>query len=273
MAEVWSEGALGVEERTEAGSVVLVIYLSAEDEARLREVLTGFASEEVACIGVEAVVDEDWSETWKAGLEAIVISERLVVRPSFVDHEALPGQRELIVDPGCAFGTGGHASTRLLLEWIDSLAWDRPDRLVGRRVLDVGTGTGALAMAAVAVGAAHAVGFDLDGLAVLEARGWTKLNDLSDRVDLFTGGFEALDAVPFDLVFANLLRSEMLPIAERIAQAVAPGGGLLLSGLLEADGPPVVEAFARFGLEPAGTRARLDASGDRWIAPLLNRPR
>lgn len=273
MAEVWSEGALGVEERAEAGSILLVIYLSAADETRLRDALRRFSGENVVCVEVEPVVDEDWSESWKAGLEAIVISERLVVRPSFVVHRASPGQRELIVDPGRAFGTGGHASTRLLLEWIDALARDRPGRLVGRRVLDVGTGTGALAMAAVAMGAAHAVGFDLDPQAVREARHWTELNGLSERVALFTGGIEAIDAEPSDLVLANLLRSEMLPIAERIAQAVSPGGGLLLSGLLEADVPPVVEAFSRFDLVPAGARARLDASGDRWVAPLLDRPR
>lgn len=273
MAEAWSEGALGIEERDDAGSVVLVIYLSAEDESRQRAMLKAFESEDVVFEALERVDEFDWSERWKLGLEAIVISDRLVVRPSFVAHDVLPGQRELIVDPGCAFGTGGHASTRLLLEWIDALASGRSDRLRGTRVLDVGTGTGALAMAAVALGAERAVGFDLDALAISEAAAWTQRNGLSDRVSLFTGGIDCIRAAPFDWVFANLLRSEMLPIADRIAASVAVGGGLLLSGLLESDGPPVIEAFGRFGLEPASERSRLDASGDRWIAPLLMRPR
>lgn len=273
MAEAWSEGALGIEERDDAGSVVLVIYLSAEDESRQRAMLKAFESEDVVFEALERVDEFDWSERWKLGLEAIVISDRLVVRPSFVAHDVLPGQCELIVDPGCAFGTGGHASTRLLLEWIDALASGRSDRLRGTRVLDVGTGTGALAMAAVALGAERAVGFDLDALAISEAAVWTQRNGLSDRVSLFTGGIDCIRAAPFDWVFANLLRSEMLPIADRIAASVAVGGGLLLSGLLESDGPPVIEAFGRFGLEPASERSRLDASGDRWIAPLLMRPR
>jgi ribosomal protein L11 methyltransferase len=126
-------------------------------------------------------------------------------------------------------------------------------------------------MAAVALGAAHAVGFDLDPIAIREARAWTTQNRLADRVSLFTGGIDALRAPPFDWVFANLLRSEMLPIAPRIAASVGPEGGLLLSGLLEADGPPIYEAFARLGLERRAERSRLDPSGDRWIAPWLTR--
>ncbi len=273
MAEAWAEGALGIEEREDGESVALVIYIAAADEVRQRDTVAGFASEGVWIESLEGLDDVDWSERWKVGLEAIVISDRLVVRPSFVAHAVQPGQRELVVDPGCAFGTGGHASTRLLLEWIDELAAGPVDRLTGRRVLDVGTGTGALAMAAVALGAARAVGFDLDSQAVREASVWTQKNGLSDRVSLFTGGIDALAAPPFDWVLANLLRSEVLPIADRLAAAVTAGGGLLLSGLLESDGPPVIDAFSRLGLEPAGERSRRDPTGDRWIAPLMIRPR
>jgi ribosomal protein L11 methyltransferase len=270
MAEAWAAGALGVEEREDDRGVVMIVYLAAALARSDAPWLAGFAPAEVRCESVEALPDEDWSEAWKQGLEAIVISPRLVVRPSFVAHRASPGQCELIVDPGRAFGTGGHASTRLALEWVDALA-GRGAGLRGARVLDVGTGSGVLALAALALGAERAVGFDLDDVAVREAASMASRNGLVERLDLFTGGIDALAHVRFDWVLANLLRSEMLPIAEAIAARVAPGGGLVLSGLLEADGPPVVEAFERLGLTSRGERSMRDAGGDRWIAPRLVR--
>jgi ribosomal protein L11 methyltransferase len=273
MAEAWTAGALGIEERAEDRGVVMIVYLAAGDGPEPPPWLSAFADEGVRCEAIEVVPDEDWSEAWKAGLDAIVVSERLVVRPSFVDHRPSPGQHTVLIDPGRAFGTGGHASTRLALEWVDALAAEAPSRLAGARVLDVGTGSGVLAFAAVVLGAASAVGLDLDADAVREARTWAARNALADRIALYTGGIEALRPVGFDLVLANLLRTEMLPIAGEIAAAVAAGGALVLSGLLAADGPPVLEAFGRHGLVPAAERSREDANGDRWIAPLLVRPR
>lgn len=270
IAEAWATGALGVEEREDARGVVMIVYLAAALARADAPWLAGFAPAEVRCESVEALPDEDWSEAWKQGLEAIVISTRLVVRPSFVAHRASPGQRELIVDPGRAFGTGGHASTRLALEWVDALA-ESGAGLRGARVLDVGTGSGVLALAALALGAERALGFDLDGVAVREAASVASRNALAGHLDLFTGGIEALSEARFDLVLANLLRSEMLPIAEAIAACVAPGGGLVLSGLLEADRAAVVEAFGRLGLALRGERSVRDANRDRWIALRLVR--
>jgi len=276
MAEAWASGALGIEERADAGGGELVIYLPAEVWGPPDAVpvwLAALAGEGVRCTAVETVEEADWSERWKAGLGPIEISERIVVRPSFAEHALRAGQREIVLDPGRAFGTGGHASTRLALEWIDALA-----RLAGEagragRVLDVGTGSGVLAMAALALGAERAVGFDLDADAVREAAHWARENGLAGRIDLFAGGIEALQRTRFDCVVANLLRSEVLPIADPIAGAVAPGGLLVLSGLLEADGPLVIAAFAERGLHVAAERDALDPNGDRWIAPLLVRRR
>jgi len=272
MAEAWSAGTLGIEEREDERGVVMIVYLGAADAAAADGWLAGFAAAGVRRESVEPIVEEDWSETWKRGLEAIEISDRLVVRPSFVAHALAPGQRELIVDPGRAFGTGGHASTRLALEWVDALAGPDGAGLLGFRVLDVGTGSGVLAMAALVLGARRAVGFDLDRDAVCEAASWADRNDVRGRLDLFAGGIEALRAPPFGLVLVNLLRSEMLPIAAAIAAAVAPGGLLVLSGLLEVDGPPVEQAFAQHGLVVRDERACTDATGDRWVSPLLARP-
>jgi ribosomal protein L11 methyltransferase len=95
---------------------------------------------------------------------------------------------------------------------------------------------------------------------------------LGPGLALFTGTIAALHAPPFDCVLANMLRSEMLPMASEIAAAVRPGGRLVLSGLLDTDRDAVLSVFGAVGLVPADERSRVDETGDRWIAPMLERP-
>jgi ribosomal protein L11 methyltransferase len=266
VAEVWAVGALGVEEIARGEGVDLIIYLDQSCEVAIRGSLEAFSGEGVVVGESEAIGDLDWSEAWKEGLEAIVISHRLVVRPSFVEHTPAPGQREVVVDPGRAFGTGGHESTRLILEWVDVLAEDPSPPA---RVLDVGTGSAVLALAALKLGASSALGFDLDLDAIREARQVSELNGMSERLGLFAGPIASLGAGGFDLVLVNLLRSEMIPIASDIERMLAPGGRLVLSGLLESDRPEVLEVFGKLGLESFAERSLLDGSGALWISPLL----
>jgi ribosomal protein L11 methyltransferase len=277
IAEAWAAGAVGIEERQPGGDTgpgamaVLVVYHEAENAAALRLALAGFESEGVLAGPSEPVPQVDWTQAWKQGLEAIEISDRLVVRPSFVAHAGPLGQQELVVDPGQAFGTGGHASTLLALQWIDSLLAETGGRADLARLLDVGTGTGVLALAALRLGAREAVAFDLDPLAVEEARVWAERNGLARRLRLFTGPIAALAGDPFDWVVANLLRKEVLPIAEEITAAVRPGGSVVLSGLLDSDRSQIHDAFGRLGLEPVAERTLYDDNGDCWISPHLRR--
>ncbi|MCS5636853.1 MAG: 50S ribosomal protein L11 methyltransferase [Myxococcota bacterium] len=268
LAEVWAAGALGVEERSGSSGIELIIYLDRPAESTIRDALLLFGGEGLRVGDSEDLGDDDWTEAWKEGLDAIVISSRLVVRPSFVEHVAEPGQQEIVVDPGQAFGTGGHESTRLALGWVDELV--AGSRVAGR-VLDVGTGSGVLALAALRLGADWALGFDLDRAAILEARQVAARNELADRLELFAGPIACLGEGTFDLVVANLLRAEVIPIARDIARTVSREGSLVLSGLLESDRGPVLEAFASCGLEPCGERSLRDASGALWIAPRLVR--
>jgi ribosomal protein L11 methyltransferase len=269
LAEVWAAGALGVEERAEPDSVELIIYLNLPSESAVREALAPFSESGLVIGEQEAVSDLDWSEAWKEGLVAIEISPRLVVRPSFVEHALGPRQREVVVDPGQAFGTGGHESTRLILEWLDVLVEEGSEP---RRVLDVGTGSGILALAALKLGAGSALGFDLDLDAIREARGVVHGNGMTERFELFAGSIRCLSSATFDLVLVNLLRTEMLPIASEIAETLGRGANLVLSGLLEEDRSSVLEVFAQFGLEERSERCSLDASGGVWISPLLGFP-
>jgi ribosomal protein L11 methyltransferase len=266
-AEAWAAGAAGVEEREADGLPELVIYAPAESIAAVRAAVaqTGVAVE----LGpAEDVVETDWAEEWKQGLEAIVVSSRLVVRPSFVDHAPEPGQLELVVDPGQAFGTGGHASTRLTLEWIDTLADDLP---TGARMLDVGTGTGVLALAAIRLAGVRVVAFDLDPLAAESARENAEANGVRDGLDLFTGPLDALAPVGFDLIVANLLRSEMVPLLPGIAARLRPGGFAVFAGLLASEADEIRERMQAEGVVPVAARECDDANGDRWTALLMRR--
>jgi ribosomal protein L11 methyltransferase len=265
-ALAYEAGAAGLEERDEEAGILLLLYAPAERAAAVREALA--AATPLAMGEIEAVPDTDWSEGWKAGLGASEISPRLVVRPSWVAYALASGQREVVIDPGQAFGTGTHASTRLALEWVDALAPGLPR---GARVLDVGTGSGVLALAAATLAPVQVVAFDLDPVAAREAARNAALNGCSGRVAVFAGTLAALAAPGFDLVLANLLRSEALPLLEGLARVTRPGGKAVFSGLLASEAEAFATALTEAGFTPKGERGCEDASGERWAALLTAR--
>lgn len=219
----------------------------------------------------EPVAKRDWVEEWRQGLVAVDVGKRLVIRPSFVERGAGDDRLELVIDPGQAFGTGGHASTLLALEAIEAAADDPAAFTATGRVLDVGMGTGVLAMAALRFGAGRAVGFDLDPEAGIAARVAAQENGLAEHLDLFVGPIDAISGATFDWVFANLLKREMLPIAAEIAGATRPGGHAVFSGLLAEERREVEQALDAVGFAPAGERTVHDGNGDEWIALIMTR--
>jgi ribosomal protein L11 methyltransferase len=262
-AEAFAAGAVGLEEREggEPDAVMLLIYVPVPQAEAVRAAVA--AASGVRRVGAaEPCPPVDWARAWREGLAPIVVSEELVVRPSFAAHELRSGQSELVIDPGQAFGTGGHESTRLALELLAAL----PRSLrAGASALDIGTGSGVLALAALRLGAASVVGFDVDPVAVAVARENALCNGLAGRVCFFAGTLDALVSRRFDLVLANLLKRELLPLLPAISRHVRPGTHVLVSGLLAAEAEEVLAGLAKLGLRRVDSRERRDASGTAWI--------
>jgi len=263
-AEAWEHGAEGVV--VEPGDCALTIYCPPECGAAIGRALCALEPR-LEVSAVEPVEDVEWSEAWKQVLGPVEVSARLVVRPPFAAFEARAGQRVIVIEPGQAFGTGAHHSTRLALECTDLVCHAASPA----RVLDVGTGSGVLALAALALGAGRATAFDLDPLAGPATRSAAVHNGLLERLDVYIGPIEALAGDPFELVVANLLRRELLPIASEVGRRVAVSGHLVLAGLLAGDVPPVLAAFAPLGLLEMARRERVDDDGESWVGLVLRR--
>ncbi len=268
VAEAHEAGAAGVEE-LDAGSALgpaLDLYVPAARAEALREAVGRIPG--VACETFEPVAATDWSRAWREGLEPVVISPRLAVCPSFVPYAPPAGQRVLRVDPVQAFGTGHHGSTFLALSLLDALA----DRLGPRtRVLDVGTGTGVLALAATALGAGSAVALDVDPLAAGVAGENVAGHGEAGRVRVFAGTLDALGPVRFEVLVANLLRRELLPLRLALASHVVAGGHAVFSGLLVEERDAAVAALGGVGFQVEDERRLTDARKDAWLGLLTRR--
>jgi len=247
VGELHSLGTLGVEE----GEAQLKAYFaSAAAGAAVHELAD--PRREIRVRGPIAVPAQDWARSWREGLEARRIGP-LWVRPSF---RASQGTPELVIDPEQAFGSGEHATTRLALELVlDSLE-------PGDHVLDVGTGSGILALGALRLGAAAAVAFDVDPLACRSARANARHNGLELRV--FCGSSAALVERPaFELCVANMLLGELEPCLASVAARTRRA--LVASGYLRGEAPRVAKLLAGSGFELAREREEVQG-GDCWAA-------
>lgn len=204
--------------------------------------LTGANGDRVRVL-VNCVPHQDWNQEWARSVKPLKIG-RLVIRPSWEGVALGPDDLEIVLDPRQAFGTGHHATTRLLLEWLHDEVHG------GERVLDVGTGSGILAMAALRLGAARAVGIDHDPVAIDCARGYAKANGFGDELALHSGAFTGEQV--YDLVVANLDRRALLDLADRLARCTR--SRLLVSGLLTDQREEIAAAFAAAGLYPGRQR-------------------
>jgi ribosomal protein L11 methyltransferase len=234
--------------------------------------LRAFGLRPIGGLGTRTVDEADWAEAWKAHFPVLRVGRRIVVKPTWRRHRQAPDEVVILLDPGMAFGTGLHPTTRLCLLGLEALA----DRgvLAGSRLLDLGCGSGILSIAAVRLGAASVLGLDIDPVAVEATAANARRNGLARRVRAREGSLPSGEP-PFDAVVANLIASLHVRLAPKLAAEVRrPGGVWLVSGIFRDREADVVAALARHGLEPTDRWAESDwvaLAGRRAVDPTIGR--
>jgi ribosomal protein L11 methyltransferase len=205
------------------------------------------AAFELARDGVEAipmdVADDGWSAGWRAFFKPVVLARLLIVTPWM--PAAVDGRERIVIDPGLAFGTGGHATTRLVLGLLERRAEERG---LPAEVIDVGCGSGVLAIAAVKLGAARALAIDIDPEAVTATRENAATNGVAGAVEARLGTAADVSGA-WPLVLANIELAAFEACAADVAMLVAPGGEIYLSGLLEGQVEACAALFPGFARE------------------------
>jgi ribosomal protein L11 methyltransferase len=221
--------------------------------------LQAFGLRPVGSLRVREVDDADWTDAWKEHYVAQRIGRVLIV-PSWAADEPRDGEVAIALDPGMAFGTGLHPTTRGCLQLLQEVT-PMPER-----VLDVGCGSGILSLAALRLGAERVVAIDTDPLAIDATRANAERNGLSDRVETRAGTLDPVPEERFALTLANLVAAVLVELAPRLAAHLEAGGSLLASGIIEPRADDVIAAMGAVGL---GVVRRRDDS--EWASLALAR--
>lgn len=247
----------------ESGPQLLKAYFQNRDEQQLAAEITAMLADgwldPAPEIESRRIGSQDWAEGWKQHFQPFVIG-KLLVRPSWDSTRPAGGQIPLTIDPGMAFGTGSHATTRLCLQAVAELV---PEN--AQKVLDVGTGSGILAIAAALLGARKVIGCDIDAQACATAAENAEINGVADRVVITDLPLEKI-AGTFDLVIANILAEENIRLAEQLCSHTADGGCLVLSGILADKADMVRAAF-----DPRMAAAPRVTYQDEWTCLVYHR--
>ena len=202
------------------------------------------------------VASKDWNAQWAASVKPIRIGTRVIIRPSWATMDLPEDGIEIVLDPKQAFGTGHHATTHLLLEWLEDLS-----PVSDCRILDVGTGSGILSMVALRLGALSALGIDHDAVAIDCAREYAAVNGFGNELQLRACQIDELPDEAFEIIVANIDRNTILEICLELSRFRTSRTQLFLSGLLEEDQFDVVEKFMTHGWVQHAVRKR-----EGWIA-------
>ncbi len=190
--------------------------------------------------------DEDWAHSWKIHFKPLSVGKRLLIVPSWEQQAPDDGRELIVLDPGMAFGTGGHETTRLCLECLDELLAE-PMTLP---LLDLGTGSGILAIAAAKLGVRSIDAVDIDQQAVTVAAENCRINAVADQIRCSATPLQQLPG-GYGIILANILAEELVRLASELVSRLAPGGSLILSGILGEREQYVKEGFAPFPLHLA----------------------
>lgn len=225
---------------------VIHIYISEEDNPS--EALS-YLSERLTAEGIAHHIDSstiketDWAENWKKYFKPIEIGNRLAVCPSWEHYDNKQGRTVLSIDPGAAFGTGTHDTTKLCLTALDSIITG------GEKLLDIGCGSGILAISSVILGTSSAVGVDIDAMAVRVATENAALNGVSDKTEFICGDLTEKISGKYDIICANIVADVIISLCKNVTDYMADGGLFICSGIVDIREQDVTAAIDRCGLK------------------------
>ena len=231
----------------------VIIHLYLEPGASQVETLALIAARMEAAgipytVETEGVEQEDWQNGWRKYYHPMEIGSRLAVVPSWQQYDT--DRVKLILDPGLAFGTGGHETTSLCLEALDEQVRG------GERVLDIGTGSGILAIAALKLGAASAEGVDIDPVAVRTAGENAALNGVQDKLTVLVGDLSDKASGTYDIITANIVANAILSLAPAVPGLMAEGATFIASGIIDSRKDEVIAGLKKAGLAVAEVKEK-----------------
>lgn len=215
----------------EQKSVSMAEVDSIMKSAAAEKIIDSFSFEE------ETFEDKNWNEEYEKKVRVIEVTDKIVIKPTFKEYSVKPGQIIITIDPKMSFGTGEHATTRLVLQHLEKHI------VHNGKVLDVGSGTGVLAIASVMLGALKALAIDNDEWCILNGNENINLNSLSNFVEVRLAEIQNIAEAEFDLIVANINRHILLEIADQIKLKIKKTGTLILSGLLITDESEILECY------------------------------
>ena len=189
------------------------------------------------------IAEKNWNEEWEKSREVVRVSEKIVIKPTFKEYDAKENEIVLTLDPKMSFGTGDHQTTKICLLLIEK--YIKPEM----KVLDAGSGTAILGIAAAKLGAEIAIAFDIDEWCYENGIENTQLNNVSERIEVRKCELKDIEEKDFDLIIANIQKNILLELTEGFRQRIKPNGLLILSGLLESDREAIVDKYSSLGFK------------------------
>lgn len=193
-------------------------------------------------ISESSIEEINWNEEWEKKINVIEISDKIAIKPTFRDYSPKHDQMVITIDPKMSFGTGEHETTKLVLQLLENHLGD------AKRVLDVGSGTGVLGIAASLMGAEKVVGIDNDEWCLENGQENIALNSVESKVEVRLAEIYDVEDPPFELVVANINKHILIDIVEAIVLHTQTDGKIILSGLLECDRDDIVSLYTQYGL-------------------------
>ena len=189
-------------------------------------------------IETDTTLEEDWRNNWKKYFNPMPVGEKILIRPSWRDDYDPNGRVVLNIDPGLAFGTGNHETTRLCLEAVERYLKE------GDTVLDVGCGSGILAIASLLLGAGSAVGVDIDETAVKTAKENAEINNVADRFTAITGDLTEKVTGKYNLIVANIVADAIMFLSKGVKEFMTPDTVYIMSGIIDTRADEVINAIS-----------------------------